>query len=122
MKKILIADDEPDALKFLEKGLKRNKYSVVATPSGNEVIALARAEKPDLLLLDIAMPGMDGYTLAENLKCDEELKSIPIIFITGKELTPKAVEEMTEEAGAHDYIMKPCSFEVILSKVKAVLG
>ncbi|MCX5697492.1 MAG: response regulator [Candidatus Omnitrophica bacterium] len=122
MKKILIADDEVDALKFLEKRLKLEKYGVTAVNNSGDVIKLAKSDKPDLFILDIAMPGMDGYALAATMRKDSELKNIPVIFITGKEFVPKAMEEITRDAGAYDYIMKPCSFEEILSKVQTVLG
>ena len=122
MKRILIADDEVDALRFLEKGLKRKNYYVTAVATAEEVIKVAAGDKPDLFILDIAMPGMDGFTLAENLRKSRKLKDIPVIFITGKELLPKAIQDLCDKAGASDYIMKPCSLQDIVGKIEAVLG
>lgn len=121
MKKILIADDEKEALEILEKRLKQNNYAVFTAASGAEVIRSAQSEKPDLMLLDIVMPDMDGYALVTALKKDKSLRDIPIIFITGKDLLPKGIEDRISDLGAHDYIMKPCTFEDILIKIKGIL-
>lgn len=122
MKKILIIDDEEEALYILEKKLRANNYSVYAFTSGKDAIKLAKTDKPDLVLLDIVMPEMDGYTLANTLKQDKALRDIPIIFITAKELVPEGIEDRIKDVGAFDYIMKPCTFEDILAKVKKAIG
>ncbi|MFH1202060.1 MAG: response regulator [Candidatus Omnitrophota bacterium] len=122
MQKILIADDNKEALGILEKRLKQNNYSVLAVTSAKEVLRLAQSDKPDLMLLDIVMPDMDSYTLVAALKKDRSLADIPIIFITGKELLPQGIEKRISELGVSDYIMKPCSFEDILEKIKKILG
>ena len=122
MKKILIADDEKDALEILAKKLSQHNYTVRTVATGGEAIQWAKSVKPDLLLLDIVLPDMDGYAVASALKEDKALEKIPIIFITGKELLPQGIEERIAQLGAFDYIMKPCAFEDILVKVKAVLG
>lgn len=122
MKKILIADDEKETVSILEKRLKQNNYSVNTAASGEEAIRSAKSDKPDLMLLDIVMPDMDGYTLVNIIKEDKSLNAIPIIFITGKELLPQSIEQRVSDLGAHDYIMKPCSFEDILAKIKKILG
>jgi twitching motility two-component system response regulator PilH len=122
MKKILIADDEEEALSILEKKLRENNYYVNAVTNGKDVIRVAKSDRPDLMILDIVMPDMDGYALATILKEDKLLKDVPIIFITGKELMPEGVQDRVFQLGAYDYIMKPCVFEDILTKVKKVLG
>jgi len=122
MKKIMIADDEKEALDILEKKLKQNNYYVKAVMTGKDLIQTAKSDKPDLILLDIIMPDMDGYTVAVTLKEDKLLQDIPIIFITGKELVPKGIEERISQLGVYDYIMKPCRFQDILAKIKAVVG
>ena len=122
MQKILIADDEKETLSILEKKLKENNYAVVAVTSAKAVIKAAQSDKPDLMLLDIVMPDMDSYTFVSTLKEDKSLREVPIIFITGKELLPQSIEKRMSELGVNGYIMKPCSFEDILAKIKKILG
>mgnify|MGYP001563545333 CR=1 FL=1 len=122
MKKILIADDEKESTGILEKRLKQNNYLVNTAANGKEALRSIRSDKPDLILLDIVMPDMDGYTLVNIIKEDKELSIIPIIFITGKDLLPQSVEQRVSDLGAHDFIMKPCSFEDILAKIEKILG
>jgi DNA-binding response OmpR family regulator len=122
MKKILIADDEEETLGILEKKLRENNYDVNAVTNGKDVIRTAKFDRPDLMILDIVMPDMDGYALAALLKEDRSLSDVPIIFMTGKELVPGGIEERISQLGAYDYIMKPCVFEDILTKIKKVLG
>jgi DNA-binding response OmpR family regulator len=122
MKKVLVADDETEVLSILEKRLRQNNYDVITAANGKDAILAARSGRPDVMLLDIAMPDMDGYALAAALKEDKELRDVPIIFVTGKELEPKGIEGRISEIGAFDYIMKPCSFGDILAKIKAVVG
>jgi len=121
-KKILIADDEKEALDIIAKKLREKNYKVSAVTDGKEAVDNCKADKPDLLLLDIAMPNMDGYTVASVLKGDSTLKDIPVIFLTGKELNRPGIERRMEELGAYDYIIKPCAFEDILKKVKEAIG
>jgi len=122
MKKILIVDDEEEILSILEKKLKANNYQCLTTSIGSAVINICRSDKPDLILLDIAMPDMDGYAVAYNIREDELLKDIPIIFLTGKELEPKSIARRVEQLGAYCFITKPCSFPDLLAKIKEVLG
>ena len=122
MKKILIADDEEETLRILEKKLRENNYYVSAVTNGKDVLRTAKFDRPDLMILDIVMPDVDGYTLAATLKEDKLLCDVPIIFITGKDLVPGGIEERVSQLGAYDYVMKPCVFEDILTKVKKALG
>lgn len=122
LKKILIADDEQEALDILEKKLKQNNYCVKAVTTAKGAIEAAKSDKPDLMLLDIVMPDMDGYTLVASLKEDRALREIPIIFITGKELLPQGIGERAKQYGDCDYIIKPCDFKDILAKIKEFIG
>jgi CheY-like chemotaxis protein len=122
MKKILIVDDEKDTLYILEKKLKENNYIVFAATNGKDAIEFSKRENPDLILLDIAMPDMDGYTIASALRKEKLLKDVPIIFVTGKELEFKSMEERLSQFGVCDYIVKPCRFEDILRKVNGFIG
>ena len=121
-KKILIADDETEVLEILEKRLKESGYALKAVSKGKDALDACKQEKFDLIVLDIAMPDMDGYTVAENLRQDKQLQNIPIIFLTGKELEYKGVQKRIEELGAYDFLIKPCTFEEILSKIKEAIG
>ena len=118
MKKILIVDDEKEALAILERKLKEADYLISAVASGKEAIEVSKLFKPDLILLDIAMPDIDGYTVASALRQDKLLKDVPIIFVTGKELELKGIKERLLEIGICDYITKPCTFDDILKKIK----
>jgi len=90
-KKILIVDDEQDTLSVLGKGLTAEGYSIIKADNGGDVLDLAKSERPDLIILDILMPGMDGGEVARMLKEVPETKDIPIIFLTG--MFPKREEE-----------------------------
>jgi CheY-like chemotaxis protein len=82
-KNILIVDDEQDVLLVLEKGLTAEGYSVITASSGNDAISLAKSRHPDLIILDVLMPDMEGPEVKRKLKEDPETKDIPIIFLTG---------------------------------------
>ena len=82
-KNILIVDDEQDVLLVLEKGLTAEGYSVITASSGNDAISLAKSRHPDLIILDVLMPDMEGPEVKRKLKEDPETKDIPLIFLTG---------------------------------------
>ncbi|MCX5708447.1 MAG: response regulator [Candidatus Omnitrophica bacterium] len=121
LKKILVADDEPDVLAILEKKLKQSGYDVLALSKGKEIIVKVKSFQPDLLILDIVMPDMDGYAVGITLRQDEATKKTPIIFMTGKELEFSGMQKRAEALGYCDIINKPCTFEELLVKVNAVL-
>ncbi len=122
IKKILVADDEPDVLAILEKKLKQNGYEVLALSKGKEIISKVKSFGPDLLILDIVMPDMDGYAVGITLRGDETAQKTPIIFMTGKELEYSGMQKRAQELGSCDIINKPCTFEELLAKVKKVLA
>jgi DNA-binding response OmpR family regulator len=121
LKKILIADDEPDVLGILEKKLKQNGFDVLALSKGKEIIAQVKTFEPDLIISDIVMPDMDGYAVGITLRQEEATKKTPIIFMTGKELEFSGMQKRAEALGYCDIINKPCTFEELLVKVKAIL-
>lgn len=122
-KKILFADDEEDILSVISVKLRKNNYSVIAVSRGKDVIDSCKTNKPDLILLDIAIPDIDGYAVASALKEDKSAKAIPIIFLTGKELKPEGILERIEQLGGPcDYMVKPFSFDDLLEKIKEVIG
>ena len=117
--KVLIVDDTPENIQVLMETLK-DQYTIVAAINGEKAIKMAMAEpRPDLILLDIMMPGMDGYEVCRRLKADEQVQHIPIIFVTAK--TEVDDETLGFELGAVDYITKPFSIPVVKARVKAHL-
>lgn len=117
--KVLIVDDEPDILEFLEYNLSRNGYETIRASNGTEAIKLADQEIPDLILLDIMMPGMDGVETCYELRKNDKLRDTIIAILTARS------EEYSEiaglEAGADDYIQKPIRPRLLLSRLKALL-
>jgi DNA-binding response OmpR family regulator len=119
-KKILIADDDQDAVSFLTSILKANNYEVVVAFDGMQTIAAAHKEKPDLILLDIMMPVRSGIHIFENLKISSLTAITPVIFITG--VINAEIREKALEMGATDYVVKPFETEYLLSKIRKALG
>ncbi|MBP7216444.1 MAG: response regulator [Candidatus Omnitrophica bacterium] len=119
MKKVLVVDDEKEIADLLGKALKKHRYLVRVANSGEEALALCQTGgKVDLMLLDIAMPGIDGYQTCQALRNDPKLANIPVIFLTGKDLDPDSLEKHMQELGVHDYIPKPSTVQEMLDKVK----
>lgn len=117
--KVLIVDDTAENIQVLMETLK-DKYAIVAAINGEKALKMAHAEpRPDLILLDVMMPGMDGYEVCRRLKGDEQVRDIPIIFVTAK--TEVKDETLGFELGAVDYITKPFSIPVVKARVKAHL-
>src|SRR5664279_2869848 len=103
--RILIADDEPVARKLLRRVLEPAGYEVLESTSGKEALASARADRPDLLILDITMPGMDGVEVCRAIKSDPGTHLTPVIHITG--LTDRAQRLAALEAGSDEFVGKP---------------
>jgi CheY-like chemotaxis protein len=121
-KRILAIDDEVDFTKLLKSNLElTGQYEVRIENNGLLALAATKEFKPDLVLLDIAMPGMDGYEIASGMRDDSVLESISIIFMTGKELDDKGLQERVSELGAFGYISKSCDFQDILAKIKETI-
>ncbi len=119
-KRILIVDDEPAIVLLLESRLKANGYQVSSAADGMTALEKAKKEKPDLLVLDLMLPKMDGYKVCAILKKDVRYAQIPIVMFTAR-----AQEEdrlMGEEVGANAYITKPFDPQVLLGKIKELLG
>ena len=113
---ILIVDDAPANLSLMA-GLLKEVYTVKALNAGSRVLALARQEAPDLILLDVMMPDMDGYEVCRQLKADPVTRQIPVIFVTS--MTDAGSEQRGMAAGAVDYIMRPITPAILLSRVQA---
>ncbi len=116
---ILIVDDTPANLKLLAGMLKERGYKPRTVSSGEHALEAARLAVPDLILLDVAMPGMDGFEVCENLKADPDLKDVPILFISA--LTDTMVKVKAFRVGGDDYITKPFRFEEVEARVRTQL-
>ena len=116
---ILAVDDEEDILELVRFNLAREGYQVTCTASGEKALKIARSESPDLVLLDLMLPGIDGLEVAKILKNDTRSRHIPIVMLTAKGEEADIVTGL--ELGADDYIPKPFSPRVMVARVKAVL-
>lgn len=119
-KKILLIDDEPEILKLLAKRLEDAGFEVITAPDGIEGLDKARATNPDLILLDILMPRIDGFDVCRLLKFDERYKNIPILLLTAK--TQDADKETGRKVGANGYITKPFESSDLIAKIRELLG
>ncbi|WP_413164503.1 response regulator [Capilliphycus salinus ALCB114379] len=115
-KSILIIDDNPSVLKFLTKTLFEQDYRVRIAPGAKLGINSAMAEAPDLIILDIKMPDMDGYTVCQQLKANDKTRDIPVIFISGLEDVMDKVKAF--KMGGVDYIVKPFATEEVIARVE----
>jgi len=119
MNRILVVDDDPLNVKLLAAKLPQDQYEVIKAYSGKEAIEKAAAESLDLILLDIMMPGMDGYEVTRSLKSDPMTSDIPIILVTSLDGTEDKVKGL--EAGADDFINKPFNTVELLSRVQSLI-
>ncbi|MFV1884082.1 MAG: response regulator [Balneola sp.] len=118
-KTILVVDDEKDLLDLIEYNLKKEGFEVLRAENGEQGIAIAKESKPDLVLLDIMMPKMDGLEAVEIMRKDDDLKRMPIIFLTARSDEKTEVEGLNK--GGDDYITKPISTTKLISRIKAVM-
>ncbi len=119
MQTILVVDDEQDLLDLIEYNLKKEGFEVLRAENGEEGIAVARNQNPNLILLDLMMPKMDGLETVEVIRNDEKLKHTPIIFLTAR--GDEKTEIKSLDKGGDDYITKPISTKKLISRIKAVL-
>jgi DNA-binding response OmpR family regulator len=117
---ILAADDEDDILELIAFRLEHSGYTVVQAHDGAEALELARSSQPDLAVLDVMMPKMDGFELTRRLREDEATSRMPIILLTAR--TQEADIQRGFDAGADDYIRKPFSPQELRARVQSILG
>ena len=117
---VLVADDDADILRFIEINLRLEGFEVVTARDGHEALEKAAAVRPDLVLLDVLMPGIDGYTICSRLRADATLADVPVIIVTAN--YGLAHVEAAHRAGADDFLVKPFLPATLIDKAKAVLG
>ena len=118
IKKILIVDDSPTDLKFLSDLLSKNGYTVTTAQNAEEAIAKVKQSRPDLVLMDVVMPGQNGFQATRALTRDETTKNIPVIICTSKSQETDRVWGLRQ--GARDYIVKPVNQADLLAKIAAL--
>jgi two-component system phosphate regulon response regulator PhoB len=116
---VLVVDDEPDLLELAHYNLTQTGYDVACVTSGEEALAHVRAHQPDLVILDLLLPGVDGWEVCKILKRDPRTAAIPIMMLTARSEEADMVTGL--ELGADDYLTKPFSPRVLLARVKAAL-
>ena len=119
-KTILVVDDEDDILNFLELVLQEKGYEVLTANGGQEALTRAQMAKPDLVLLDIMMPQMDGWEVLKLLRVDDDTAKVPVAMLSARTDAQDRVQGLQE--GAVDYIFKPFSLQDLLNKIESILG
>ncbi len=117
--KILVVDDEPDIVEFLSYNLRKEGFEVVTAADGEEALEVARREKPDIILLDIMMPHLDGVEVCRTLRQEAEFKDTLIAFLTARNEDYSQIAAL--DVGGDDYITKPIRPRVLISRIKALL-
>ena len=118
-KKILIVDDEPDLLRVACFRLEKSGYQIISAVNGKEALELAGKENPDLILLDVRLPLMEGPDVCLCIKKDDKLRNIPVVLFTA---STQNINEKVAGCGAQGYIFKPFSAEELLAKVKEFIS
>jgi len=117
--RILVAEDEPHIFRMVDFKLQALGHQVIGATDGGEAIEAATTQKPDLILLDVMMPVMDGFQVLKKLKAQQETKGIPVIMLTAKSQERDVVTGL--EGGAVDYVVKPFSFPELLARITSAL-
>lgn len=120
MKKILIVDDEPNIVMSLEYTFKKNNYEVFIARDGQEALDIVRSNLPDLVILDIMMPMVDGYNTLEQIRKDDQLRHIKVVFLSAKNKESDIEKGMA--LGADAYLTKPFSIKKIVDEVSELLS
>ena len=120
LKKILIIEDEVELVEMLKVRLEANGYDIISAYDGQTGLDRAKKEKPDLILLDLMLPKIDGYQICGTLKKDKEYSRIPIIIFSARAQEHEI--KLGKELGADDYITKPFEPSVLLAKIKELIG
>ena len=116
---VLVADDDADIVRFVEVNLRLEGFQVLTARDGQEALTKALDLQPDVVLLDVLMPRLDGYTVCERLRADQRGAAIPVILLTANFIS--ADEEVARRAGADDFVVKPFDPYELMERVKALL-
>lgn len=116
MERILVVDDDPEILSLLKRGFSYEGYAVETASNGTEALAKAREKEPDLVVLDVMMPGMDGIEVSKRLR---QASDVPILMLTAKGTVADRVVGL--DSGADDYLVKPFAFDELLARLRALL-
>lgn len=116
---VLVVDDERDILELIRYNLEKEQFTVQTVETGEDALRLARETGPDLIILDIMLPGMNGTEVCKRLKSDQQSRDIPVLMLTAKSSSSDMVNGL--ELGADDYVAKPFIPSVLLARVRAVL-
>ena len=119
-RRVLLVDDEPDIVKMIRKQLELEGFDVVVAVDGPEALEKAKAERPDLIILDVMLPHASGFEVCDKLKKDERYHDIPIIIYTGK--GKPGDDQIVKELGADAYVTKVEGKAMLMEKVHALLG
>jgi two-component system, OmpR family, alkaline phosphatase synthesis response regulator PhoP len=117
--KILVVDDEPDIVELVRLNLAREGYEILACPTGEQALSVARSQLPGLVVLDLMLPGMDGVEVCRRLRADVKTQHIPILMLTAKGEESDVVTGL--EVGADDYMTKPFSGKVLVARIRNLL-
>lgn len=117
--KILVVDDEPDVLRMLQVVLGRRGHAVLTAPTGLEGLVTAQGERPDLILLDVMMEGMDGWEVLKLLKLDPATHDVPVVMLSARTEARDKIRGLQE--GAVDYVTKPFSVRELVHSIEAIL-
>lgn len=120
MKKILVVDDESDIIEILKFMLEAHGYECITATDGEEGLKAAKEENPDLIILDVMMPKINGYKICRLLKFDNKYKNVPIFMLTARSQDEDKI--IGEETGADEYITKPFDVDFVVEKVKSYIG
>ncbi len=118
--RILVVDDDPEIVNLFAYALRRAGYQVESALDGQTALERARQAPPDVIILDVMMPGMDGYEVARQLRAEAATSSLPIVMLTARALIADQVEGL--RAGADSYLVKPVTPSVLVNKVREILG
>src|SRR5262245_49979598 len=118
--KVLIVDDEPLNVDYLVQELEDSNYQIITASNGKEALGKIQREQPDLILLDLIMPVLDGFAVLSQIKADNNLRDIPVIIISAERDSKSVVKGIKQ--GAEDYLTKPVDADLLIQKVKEYLG
>lgn len=120
MAEILVVDDSPTEVHYLSTMLQRHGYTVITATEGEEAIRLAREKTPALILMDVVMPGMNGFQATRQLARDDQTAAIPVIMVTTKDQETDRIWGLRQ--GAKEYLTKPVAEDDLVAKIKAIMG